>query len=111
MIEGVFRSIYGVSGLPYRCRAAAGRHQPGLHDPAQLPRLGGGGLARGVLRHLVRDREDPLGAYLRAGTENPKLVEAFGINVPLMVTLTYGFGVALAAFAGVLAAPVSRSRR
>jgi branched-chain amino acid transport system permease protein len=47
-----------------------------------------------------------LGAYLRAGTENPKLVEAFGINVPLMVTLTYGFGVGLAAFAGVLAAPV-----
>jgi len=47
-----------------------------------------------------------LGAYLRAGTENPKLVEAFGINVPLMVTLTYGFGVALAAFAGVLAAPI-----
>jgi len=47
-----------------------------------------------------------LGAYLRAGTENPKLVEAFGINVPLMVTLTYGFGVALAALAGVLAAPV-----
>jgi branched-chain amino acid transport system permease protein len=47
-----------------------------------------------------------LGAYLRAGTENPKLVEAFGINVPLMVTLTYGFGVALAGLAGVLAAPV-----
>jgi branched-chain amino acid transport system permease protein len=47
-----------------------------------------------------------LGAYLRAGTENPRLVEAFGVNVPLMVTLTYGFGVALAAFAGVLAAPV-----
>ena len=47
-----------------------------------------------------------LGAYLRAGTENPKMVEAFGINVPLMVTLTYGFGVALAGFAGVLAAPI-----
>jgi branched-chain amino acid transport system permease protein len=47
-----------------------------------------------------------LGAYLRAGTENPKMVEAFGVNVPLMVTLTYGFGVALAGFAGVLAAPV-----
>jgi branched-chain amino acid transport system permease protein len=47
-----------------------------------------------------------LGAYLRAGTENPKLVEAFGVNVPLMVTLTYGFGVALAGFAGVLAAPI-----
>ena len=47
-----------------------------------------------------------LGAYLRAGTENPALVQAFGINVPLMVTLTYGFGVALAAIAGVLAAPI-----
>jgi branched-chain amino acid transport system permease protein len=47
-----------------------------------------------------------LGAYLRAGTENPKLVQAFGINFPLMVTLTYGFGVALAALSGVLAAPI-----
>ena len=47
-----------------------------------------------------------LGAYLRAGTENPALVQAFGVNVPLMITLTYGFGVALAAFAGVLAAPI-----
>jgi branched-chain amino acid transport system permease protein len=47
-----------------------------------------------------------LGAYLRAGTENPTLVRAFGINVPLMMTLTYGFGVGLAAFAGVLAAPI-----
>ena len=47
-----------------------------------------------------------LGAYLRAGTENPQLVQAFGVNVPLMVTLTYGFGVALAAIGGVLAAPV-----
>jgi branched-chain amino acid transport system permease protein len=47
-----------------------------------------------------------LGAYLRAGTENPALVQAFGINVPVMVTLTYGFGAGLAAFAGVLAAPI-----
>jgi branched-chain amino acid transport system permease protein len=47
-----------------------------------------------------------LGALLRAGTENAKLTEAFGVNVPLMVTLTYGFGVALAGFAGVLAAPI-----
>jgi len=47
-----------------------------------------------------------LGSYLRAGTENPKLVQAFGINVPLMVTLTYAFGVGLAGLAGVLAAPV-----
>ncbi len=47
-----------------------------------------------------------LGAYLRAGTENPQMVQALGINVPLLITFTYGFGVALAAFAGVLAAPV-----
>jgi branched-chain amino acid transport system permease protein len=47
-----------------------------------------------------------LGAYLRAGTENPKLLQAFGVNVPVMFTITYGFGVALAAFAGVMAAPV-----
>ncbi|HMM52369.1 MAG TPA: branched-chain amino acid ABC transporter permease, partial [Burkholderiaceae bacterium] len=47
-----------------------------------------------------------LGAYLRAATENPQLVQAFGINVPRMITLTYGFGVALAAFAGVMAAPI-----
>ncbi|KAG1170267.1 hypothetical protein G6F35_017237 [Rhizopus arrhizus] len=47
-----------------------------------------------------------LGAMLRAGTENPKLLQAFGVNVPVMITLTYGFGVALAGFAGVLAAPV-----
>jgi len=47
-----------------------------------------------------------LGVYLRAGTENPKLLQAFGVNVPLMFTVTYGFGVALAAFAGVMAAPV-----
>jgi branched-chain amino acid transport system permease protein len=47
-----------------------------------------------------------LGSYLRAATENPQLVQAFGINVPRMITLTYGFGVALAAFAGVMAAPI-----
>jgi len=47
-----------------------------------------------------------LGAYLRAATENPALVQAFGINVPRMITLTYGFGVALAALAGVMAAPI-----
>jgi branched-chain amino acid transport system permease protein len=47
-----------------------------------------------------------LGAYLRAGTENPRLLQAFGVNVPVMFTVTYGFGVALAAFAGVMAAPV-----
>ena len=52
-----------------------------------------------------------LGSYLRAATENPGLVQAFGINVPRMVTVTYGLGVALAAFAGVLAAPIYASAR
>ena len=47
-----------------------------------------------------------LGSYLRAATENPELLQAFGINVPLMITLTFGYGVALAGFAGVLAAPI-----
>ena len=51
-----------------------------------------------------------LGAYLRAATENPTLVRAFGINVPLMITLTYGFGVGLAALAGVLSAPINQVR-
>jgi branched-chain amino acid transport system permease protein len=55
VIEGVFRSVYGVSGQPYQ---AAGRHQPRLHDPAQLPRLGRGRVAGGLLRRLGTDRED-----------------------------------------------------
>ncbi|MCG2585227.1 branched-chain amino acid ABC transporter permease [Massilia sp. TS11] len=107
MLEGVFRSFYGVSGQPY-----------------ETPELLTGAANLGfmilpyyrlwvVLVSLVVCfgtwfviEKTKLGAYLRAGTENPKLVEAFGINVPLMVTLTYGFGVALAGLAGVLAAPM-----
>ena len=106
-VEGVFRSIYGVSGQPYSVPdALAGATDLGF---MVLPNY----RAWVVVASLVVCfatwfviEKTRLGAYLRAGTENPKLVEAFGINVPLMVTLTYGFGVALAAFAGVLAAPV-----
>lgn len=107
LIEGVFRSMYGVSGLGY--------DTPELLEGATnlgfmiLPNY----RAWVVVASLVVCfatwyviEKTRLGAYLRAGTENPRLVEAFGINVPLMVTLTYAFGVALAAFAGVLAAPV-----
>ncbi|MBF6630460.1 MAG: branched-chain amino acid ABC transporter permease [Comamonas sp.] len=107
LIEGVFRSIYGVSGLGY--------DTPELLEGATnlgfmiLPNY----RAWVVVASLVVCfatwfviEKTRLGAYLRAGTENPRLVEAFGINVPLMVTLTYAFGVGLAAFAGVLAAPV-----
>ena len=107
MIEGVFRSIYGSSGLSYSVPEAL-QGATDL-DFMVLPNY----RAWVVLASLVVCfatwfviEKTKLGAYLRAGTENPRLVEAFGINVPLMVTLTYGFGVALAAFAGVLAAPV-----
>ncbi len=107
LIEGVFRSVYGVSGLSYDA--------PELLDGSTdlgfmvLPNY----RAWVVLASLVVCfatwfviEKTRLGAYLRAGTENPRLVEAFGVNVPLMVTLTYAFGAALAAFAGVLASPV-----
>ncbi|OUM01214.1 branched-chain amino acid ABC transporter permease [Variovorax sp. JS1663] len=107
LIEGVFRSVYGVSGLPYDTPdALASATDLGFMI---LPNY----RAWVVVASLVVCfatwfviEKTRLGAYLRAGTENPRLVEAFGVNVPLMVTLTYGFGVALAAFAGVLAAPV-----
>jgi branched-chain amino acid transport system permease protein len=107
LIEGGFRSVYGVSGLAYSTpEALTGGTNLGFMF---LPNY----RAWVVVASLVvcfatwyAIEKTRLGAYLRAGTENPRLVEAFGINVPLMVTLTYGFGVALAAFAGVLAAPV-----
>ncbi len=107
LIEGGLRSVYGVSGLPYDPpEALMGATDLGF---MVLPNY----RAWVVLASLAVClgtwyviEKTPLGALLRAGTENPRLVEAFGINVPLMITLTYGFGVALAAFAGVLAAPV-----
>ncbi|HVL10493.1 MAG TPA: branched-chain amino acid ABC transporter permease [Burkholderiaceae bacterium] len=107
LVEGLLRSVYGVSGLAYDA--------PELLSSATdlgfmvLPNY----RAWVVIASLTvcfatwyMIEKTRLGAYLRAGTENPRLVEAFGINVPLMVTLTYAFGAALAAFAGVLAAPV-----
>jgi branched-chain amino acid transport system permease protein len=107
IIEGVARNYYGSAGLPY-----------------QMPELLVGGYDLGFMRlpiyrawvivfslfvclgtWFVIERTR-LGAYLRAATENPTLVRAFGINVPRMITLTYGFGVGLAALAGVMAAPI-----
>ncbi|MDO4592156.1 MAG: branched-chain amino acid ABC transporter permease [Comamonadaceae bacterium] len=107
LIEGVFRSIYGVSGLGY--------DTPELLEGATnlgfmiLPNYRAWVVVASITVCLATwyvIEKTRLGAYLRAGTENPRLVEAFGINVPVMVTLTYAFGVGLAAFAGVLAAPV-----
>jgi branched-chain amino acid transport system permease protein len=107
MVEGIFRSIYGVSGQPYSVPdALAGSTDLGFMVlPNYRAWVVAASLSVCFATWFVIEKTK-LGAYLRAGTENPKLVEAFGINVPLMVTLTYGFGVALAAFAGVLAAPV-----
>jgi branched-chain amino acid transport system permease protein len=107
LVEGVFRSFYGVSGQPFQVPdALAGATDLGF---MVLPNYRAWVVVASVAVCLstwfVIERTK-LGAYLRAGTENPKLVEAFGVNVPLMVTLTYGFGVALAGFAGVLAAPI-----
>ncbi|WP_370263237.1 branched-chain amino acid ABC transporter permease [Limnobacter sp.] len=107
MIEGLFRSFYGVSGQPYSVPAQlAGATNLGF---MVLPNYRAWVVVASLtvcFATWLMIEKTKLGAYLRAGTENPRLVEAFGINVPLMVTLTYGFGVALAAFAGVLAAPV-----
>jgi branched-chain amino acid transport system permease protein len=107
LVEGVFRSFYGVSGQPFQVPdALAGATDLGF---MVMPNYRAWVVVASVVVCMATwyvIEKTKLGAYLRAGTENPKLVEAFGINVPLMVTLTYGFGVALAGFAGVLAAPI-----
>jgi branched-chain amino acid transport system permease protein len=107
IVEGVFRSFYGVSGQPYAVpEALAGATDLGFMIlPNYRAWVVIASLSICLATWFVIEKTK-LGAYLRAGTENPKLVEAFGINVPLMVTLTFGFGVALAGFAGVLAAPI-----
>lgn len=107
LIEGLFRSFFGVSGQPYSVPSAlSGATNLGfMFLPNYRAWVVVASLAVCFATWFVIEKTK-LGAYLRAGTENPKLVEAFGINVPLMVTLTYGFGAALAGFAGVLAAPV-----
>jgi branched-chain amino acid transport system permease protein len=107
LLEGVFRSFFGVSGQTLNVpEQLSGATDLGFMI---LPNYRAWVVAASLFVCLSTwfvIEKTRLGAYLRAGTENPKLVEAFGINVPLMVTLTYGFGVALAGFAGVLAAPV-----
>ncbi len=107
LIEGVFRSIYGVSGLGYDtpellegATNLGFMYMPNYRAWVVVASIG---VCIGTWYVIEKTK---LGAYLRAGTENPRLVEAFGINVPVMITLTYAFGAALAAFAGVLSAPV-----
>ena len=107
IIQGVFRNYYGSSGLPYRVpdQLQGGQNLGFMF----LPNYRGWVIAVSLVvcfaTWFVIERTR-LGSYLRAATENPALVRAFGINVPRMITLTYGLGVALAALAGVMAAPI-----
>ena len=107
LIEGLFRSFFGASGQPYPVpELLRGSANLGFMVlPIYRAWVVAVSLLVCVLTWFVIERT-ALGARLRAGTENAALTQAFGINVPMMITLTYGFGVALAALAGVLAAPV-----
>jgi branched-chain amino acid transport system permease protein len=107
IIEGVFRNNYGSSGLPYRVPETlqGGQNLGFMFLPNYRAWVVVFSLVICFGTWFVIERTR-LGAYLRAATENPTLVRAFGINVPRMITLTYGFGVALAALAGVMAAPI-----
>ncbi|MBP1886458.1 branched-chain amino acid ABC transporter permease [Sinorhizobium mexicanum] len=107
IVQGIFRNGFGSTGLPYQIPdALQGARNLGFMI---LPIYRGWVICASFVICLATwflIEKTKLGAYLRAATEDPVLTQAFGINVPLLVTLTYGFGVALAAFAGVLAAPI-----
>jgi branched-chain amino acid transport system permease protein len=107
VIQGIFRNEYGSAGQPYTMpEQLLGGYNLGFMF---LPHYRGWVIAASIVICLATwyvIERTKLGSYLRAATENPQLVQAFGINVPRMITLTYGFGVALAALAGVMAAPI-----
>jgi branched-chain amino acid transport system permease protein len=107
VIQGVFRNEFGSSGLPYQIPAelAGGVNLGFMFLPKYRAWVIVASLVVCLATWFVIERTK-LGAYLRAATENPTLVQSFGINVPRMITLTYGFGVGLAALAGVMAAPI-----
>ncbi|HWZ46180.1 MAG TPA: branched-chain amino acid ABC transporter permease [Candidatus Saccharimonadales bacterium] len=109
VLEGSFRYRYGVSGLPYSIpEAFQGAMNLGfMYLPKYRAWVVCASLAISFATWFVIERT-PLGAYLRAATENPLLVQAFGINVPVMITLTYAVGAGLAGLAGVLAAPLTQ---
>ncbi|MEP7205555.1 MAG: branched-chain amino acid ABC transporter permease [Casimicrobiaceae bacterium] len=107
IIQGLFTNYYGSSGQPYRLpKEFAGAYNLGFMF---LPKYRAWVIVASLIVCLATwfvTERTRLGSYLRAATENATVVQAFGINVPRMITLTYGFGVGLAAFAGVMAAPI-----
>lgn len=111
VIEGLFRYQYGVSGLPYAIpdELSGALNLGFMFLPKYRAWIIGVSLTVCLATWFIIEKTQ-LGAYLRAATENPTLVRAFGINVPRMITLTYGLGVGLAALAGVLSAPINQVR-
>ncbi len=107
IVEGSFVKLFGVSGLSYPMpdQLKGGYNLGFMFLPTYRAWVVAAALVVCLATWFMIERTR-LGSYLRAGTENPKLMQAFGINVPLLITLTYGYGAALAAFAGVLAAPI-----
>jgi len=107
IIQGLFRNEYGSSGLPYSIpsQLTGGQNLGFMFLPNYRAWVIFFSLVVCLATWFVIEKTK-LGSYLRAATENPELVRAFGINVPRMITLTYGFGVGLAALAGVMAAPI-----
>jgi len=107
IIQGVFRNEYGSAGQPYPMpeQLSGGRNLGFMFLPNYRAWVIVASLVICLGTWYVIEKTK-LGAYLRAATENPQLVQAFGINVPRMITLTYGFGVGLAGLAGVMAAPI-----
>jgi len=107
IIQGLFRQQYGTSGIPYTMPSelAGGRNLGFMFLPNYRAWVIVASLMVCLATWFVIEKTK-LGSYLRAATENPELVQAFGVNVPRMITLTYGFGVGLAAFAGVMAGPI-----
>ena len=107
IIQGLFRNEFGSSGPPYAMPKAleGGTNLGFMFLPNYRAWVVVASLAICLGTWFVIEKTK-LGSYLRAATENPELVQAFGVNVPRMITLTYGVGVALAALAGVMAAPI-----
>jgi len=111
IIQGVFQNYFGSSGLPYAIpqQLTGGQNLGFMFLPNYRAWVVVFSLTV-CLATWYAIEKTKLGAYLRAATENPSLVRAFGVNVPRMITLTYGFGVGLAALAGVLSAPINQVR-